>query len=275
MLKKLIVGGIVAGVLVAGLAWAGGPFRYARTWVASLWKNAEDSVPMDIKIKNAREEVTKLGPKIRDFMHVIAEQQVDIERLQENVADRKRELMTQQAAIQKLRDDLKRGDTTYVYAGRDYSASEVRQDLALRFERYLVLEDAVKRDEKILTAKKKALKANEQRLEGMLASKKKLEIQVEQLEARWKTLQAAESTSEVEFDDSELAETKKLIRKIDKELEVRSKLLASRGKISGNIPVDAKPSKIPVTDVTQKIDDYFGKRNGATVAAKKPAGAGL
>ena len=187
-----------------------------------------------------REEVAKLGPDIRKCMHVIAEQQVEVEDLQERIAKRQEQLKTDELAIRKMRNDLKSGETHYVYSGNSYKASEVRKDLALRFERFRTFEDAVKRDAQILEAKKKAVKANERRLEEMLASKKQLELKLEQLEARWKTVQAAEVASDLEFDDSHLSKTKSLLRKLDKELDVRVRVMASEGKMKGNIPVNVK-----------------------------------
>jgi len=266
MLKKLVIGGVVLGSLAALVAFGPRPFSYARTWVASWKQNAEDNVPLDLKIKHAREEVQRLGPDIRKCMHLVARQQVEIETLEQRIAERKNELTKQKAAMLKLRDDLKRDETSYVYAGHTYKASEVRRDLALRFDRYKTLEEAIQRDEQILAARRKTLKANERRVDEMLAAKKQLQVQLEQLEARWKTLQAAQTASEIEFDDSHLAKTKTLIRQIHKELDVRDKMLASEGKVSGLIPVNEKPVTIPVTDVTKQIDEYFS--DGKTSPAK-------
>ena len=274
MFKKLVITSMIVGTLGALVAFGGRPFSYARTWITDWKKNAEANVPLDLKIKHAREEVAKLGPDIRKCMHVIAEQQVEVEEMEERIVKRQDQLKTDELAIHKMRNDLKSGDTQYVYSGVSYKASEVRKDLALRFERFRTFEEAVKRDAKILEAKKKAVKANERRLEQMMAAKKQLEVQIEQLEARWKTVQAAEATSDLEFDDSHLSQTKSLIRKLNKEIDVRTKVMATEGKMNGQIPVDVKQDRIPVTDVTKSIDDYFSKRNGTPVVKKGKATTG-
>lgn len=274
MLKKLVIAGVLVACVGSLVAFGGRPFSYARTWVASWKKSAEDSIPLDLKIKNAREEVDKLGPEIRKCMRVVAEQQVDIEQMDARVARHQKELKEQELAILKLRNDLKSGEPSYVYAGQSYMASEVRKDLAVRFDRFRDAEESLNRERKILAAKKKSLRANERRLDEMMAAKKQLVVQIEQLEARWKTVQAAQEASEIEFDDSQLSRTKTLIAQINKELEVRTKLLAADGKMdTGNIPVNTKPAEIPLVDVTKSVDDYFAKRNGGkiTVAASKPS----
>lgn len=281
MFKKAIVGSVAVVMLVGLVAFGGRPFSYARTWVASWKQSAEENVPLDLKIKHAREEVTKLGPDIRKCMHTIAQQQVDVEHLQKQITNRQADVKKQEAAIHTLRNDLKRGDETYVYAGHAYKSSEVRRDLAVRFDRFRIAEESLKRDQTILEARKKSLVANEKRLEEMLEAKKQLEVQVEQLEARWKTLQAAQVSSDLEFDDSHLSRTKTLMRQLDKELDVLDRTLAADTKLSGTIPVDEKPSEIPLVDVTNQVDSYFAKRNGKSVVnnnatpAAKPAISGL
>lgn len=270
MIKKAIVAGAVLLVGIPILAANSGPGPKIResaktsvSWLASLFVTPEEEKPLDERIGNARTAVSELGPEIRKSMHLIAEQQVDVEHLQEQMAERRRELQTQEAAILKLRSDLKSGDESFVYAGQSYKPSEVRHDLAVRFDRYQTFAESLKRDEQILQSKIKALKANERRLDQMLASKKELEVEVEQLEARWKTLQAADAGNELEFDDGKLAETQKQIRKLNKELDVRDKLLTSSGKLSGLIPVDEKPREIPVDrdNITEKVDEFFGNRD--------------
>jgi peptidoglycan hydrolase CwlO-like protein len=276
MLKKLVIAGVLVTAVGSLVAFGGRPFSYARTWVASWKKNAEDRVPLDLKIQHARGEVEKLGPEIRKCMRVIAEQQVDVEQMDGRVARHQKELKEQELAILKLRTDLKSGDASYVYAGQSYMASEVRKDLAVRFDRFREAEESLNRERQILAAKRKSLRANERRLDEMMAAKKQLVVQIEQLEARWKTVQAAQESSEIEFDDSQLSRTKTLIAQIDKELKIRRNLLAADGKMdTGTIPVNTKPAEIPVVDVTKSVDEYFAKRNGSngriTVAATKPS----
>lgn len=280
MCKKLIISLIVLAVLIPPLAYGGGPFKHIRNAARYVWtgltswsKDVEDNVPLDLKIKHAREQVVQLGPDIRRCLQQIARQQVDIEELQQGIARRRLELERQKSALLKLRNDLKRGEEHYVYAGHTYSAAEVRRDLALRFDRYRTLEEALKRDEAILAARKKALQANERRVEEMLAARKQLEVQIEQLEARWKTLQAAQSATDLEFDDSQLAQTKMLIRKISRELDVRDKMLAANGNLSGVIPVDEKkPLHIPLADVTKQIDEHFAGANGRRASSARGGG---
>lgn len=275
MIKKLvIVSGLLFGV-GAVISYAGGPFKYARTWVATKIQTAEDNVPLSLKIQHARQEVENLGPEVRRCMHVIAEQQVDVERMQQRLNRNQEELAGQELAIHKLRNDLKTDNATFVYAGHAYSEGEIRSDLKLRFARYRTAEGSLKRDQQILSARKTALVTNEKRLEEMLNAKKQLEVQIEQLEARNQALVAAQESSELDFDDTQLSRTKMLIRKIEKELDVKTRVAKVDAKSMGLIPVNTKPAEIETEDITQEIDSFFNKnvaKNAQIVSAKKPAG---
>lgn len=255
MIKKALIGGAL--VLALGTFVFGRDlFSYARTWGSSMRDAVKSEVPLDFKIKVARESVENLVPDIRHCMHVIAEQQVDVENLREDITGREERLGEQKEAILALREDLSTGEGPFVYASRTYTAEEVKNDLARRFERYKEAKETLQRDRQILQARKKQLTANENKLENMLAAKKDLEVEIEHLQARLKSVQAAQAVSEVEIDDSQLARAKKLIRELNKELDVREKMLDAEGKFTGLIPVEAK-SKVRVRDITREIDTYF------------------
>lgn len=256
MIKKTLIG--TAILLAAGTFVFGRDlFSYAKTAGSSVRSAVKSEVPLDFQIQRAREMVEDLVPDVRRCMHVIAEQQVDIERLQESITGKERELGQQKDVILTLRDDLQNGNGQFVYASRTYTPDEVKRDLSRRFERFKAAEGTLKRDRQVLEAREKSLSANEEKLENMLAAKKDLEVEIEQLEARLKTIQAAQTVSTIEIDDSQLARAKTLIRELNKQLDVREKMLDAEGKFTGLIPVETE-SGIPVDDVTGEIDAYFG-----------------
>lgn len=254
MLKKSLIGAGIALTLGA-FVFGKDVFSYARTAGSSVRNAVKSEVPIEFEVQRAREMVENLVPDIRRCMHVIAEQQVDIEHLQREIARKDTELEQQKTAILALRQDLDSGDSTFVYASRTYTSDEVKRDLANRFGRYKVAKESLDRDSEILDARRQALAANEKRLDNMLASKQQLEVKVEQLEARLKTLQATQSVATIEFDDSQLVRAKKLIAELDKQLDVEQRLQDADGKFTELIPVDAEPP-VPA-DITGQIDSYF------------------
>lgn len=255
MLKKSLIGaGIVLGLAV--FVFGKDVLSYARTSARSVRNAVKSEVPLDFEVKRAREMVENLVPDIRDCMHLIAEQEVDVDHLGRRIARREKELANQKKVVLALRHDLE-NETEHVYAGRRYSTDDVRRDLASRFERFKTAERSLEQDQNILAAREKALKANRNKLDAMLASKQQLEVKVEQLEARLKTVEAAETAQTIQFDDTQLARAKTLIAELNKQLDVREKMLDAEGRFVDLIPVDEEPEN--VTDVARDIDAYFGE----------------
>src|SRR5262245_25551102 len=91
MLKKALIG---TGVLMVMGAFVFGRdvFSYARTWGASVRNAVKAEVPIEFEVQRAREMVEKIVPDIRECMHKIAEQQVDIEHRTREVAQRDEEM---------------------------------------------------------------------------------------------------------------------------------------------------------------------------------------
>ncbi len=254
MLKKALIG---SGVALALGAFVFGTdlFSYARTSASSVRHAVKSEVPLDFEIKRAREMVENLVPDIRNCMHLIAEQQVDLEHLKLQVARTEESLGQQKTVILALRNDLESGKDTFVYANHKYDSDDLRRDLASRFERFKSAEASLEKDRRILAARVKALAANEDKLDTMLAAKQELEVQIEQLQARLKTLQAAEAATAIEFDDSQLSKARTLIRELNKQLDVREKVLDAAGKFADLIPVEEEVQS--AEDITRDIDVYF------------------
>lgn len=254
MLKKVLIGTAVSiGTLV--FFFGTGVWSYMSTSAKMVRETVTSEIPIEFEVERAREMVENLVPDIRKCMHVTAEQQVDIENLQAEIDRKTGELGRQREEILVLRSDLQSGDSQFVYASRTYTAVDVKRDLSTRFERFKLAEDSLKRDQQILDARRKALEANQRKLDTMLVAKKDMEVEIENLEARVKAVQAAESISTLEIDDSNLTQAKALLRDLNKQMDVKEKILASEGSLTGSIPVDLK--KKTSANITTEIDEYF------------------
>jgi chromosome segregation ATPase len=266
MLKKLVLGSAVA-VAVGTFVFGRDVFSYLRTGFHSVREAVKSEVPIEFEIQRARTMVDQLVPDIRQCMHVIAEQQVDIEHLTANLAKKESEISKQREALLTLRADLGSGKAAFVYAGRTYQANDLKRDLATRFERFKAAEEILAADRKILAAREQTLQANREKLDGMLQAKKELEVKLEQLQARLQTVRAAETVSTLAIDDSNLSHARTLIAELNKQLDIKEKILDAEGKFSGLIPVKTTSTPAVPDDIGQQIDTYFH--------ADQPADAGL
>lgn len=254
MIKQAVYGVAALGAL-ATFVFGRDVWSYARTWGNSVRQSVKNEVPVEFEVTRARELVENIVPDIRNVMHVIAEQEVDVEQLVSELARKRMELAAQKDAIQTRTVELKSGQVSFVYASQTYSSEQVRNDLAKRFDRFKMAEETLKREQQVLDARQKALTANREKLDNLLAAKTDLELQLEQLEARLKAVQAAETVSTVSIDDSELTRAKKLIRELNKQIDVREKVMASDGKLTDLIPVEAKHTA--PKDLESQIEAYF------------------
>lgn len=254
MIKKMIVGTAIAAVL-GTFVFGRDVFSYVTTWGSSMREAVKSEVPLDFEMDRAREMVEDLVPDIRSCMTVIAEQQVDIDHLDNEIRRKEQALDEQKAMILTLRQDLSSGNSTFVYASRRYSTNDVKDDLERRFARFKMAQETLERDRQILAARRKSVLANQHKLDAMMKSKQELEVQIVQLDARLKTVQAAESVTALEIDDSQLARAKKLIAGLNRQLHVKEKLLDADGKFTNLIPVDLESQES--TDITSEIDSYF------------------
>src|SRR5438105_4673733 len=134
-LKKILIGSAIA-VVAGGFVFGRDAASYLRTGASSIRHAVKAEVPVEFEIARARNLVEELVPDIRRCMHVIAEQQVDVEHLQQSIARKDCEIGKQKDALMSLRTDLGTGKHVFVYASRSYTQDEVRRDLSVRFERF-------------------------------------------------------------------------------------------------------------------------------------------
>lgn len=254
MLKKALVGAVA--VLTLGLVVFGTDlWSYVRTFHRQVETTVKATVPLEFEIDRARQMIDDLLPDIRKNMHLVAEQEVELEQLEVAIAQQEQELAKQRAEMVVLRNRLKEGEGPYRFAGRSYTEEEVKRDLARRYERYKALEATLEAKRQLCEARRKQLEESRRKLDAMIAARRQLEVQVEQLEARLKTLQAAQAASDVQFDQSRLARAKALVAELKKRLDVAERVLASEGKLSGEIPVK---EEMNTEKILEKIDREFG-----------------
>ena len=252
MLRKSAV--VAAGaLLLAGLLYGR---SHVATAVGLAQQTFEDSVPVTFELKRAREEIRRLQPEIERNMHAIAEVEVEVAKLERQVLKAEERLASDRDDIMRLKEDLDSGSEQFVYAGRTYTATQVKLDLTRRFDQFKTQEATIVSKKKQLDAKQRMMLAARDKLEGMLAAKSQLEVDVENLDARLKMVEVAQTTSDFNFDDSKLSKTKELVDQVRTRIEVAEKLVNADLEYYDRIPLDDPGID---RDITEEVTDYFGK----------------
>lgn len=254
MIKKslLAAGGLF---LVSSLFFGRDAASYVATSAGWVKDSVKRSVPIEFEIERARREIQNLVPAIRQNMHVIAKEEIEVERLDEQIAQADQRLGRDKSDIVRLSSDLKTGDDHFYYASRKYTCDQVKLDLSNRFARYQTNEATLGSLREIHRARKHSLEMARQKLEQMLAQRHQLAAEVENLEARLKTLEVAKSTSQYCFDDSQLGRVKQLISDVKQRLEVDERLLSTEGYFQDEIPLEEARETENIVD---QVTEYFG-----------------
>jgi septal ring factor EnvC (AmiA/AmiB activator) len=266
MLKKGIVLG-AAALLLLGLLFGKEGFSHVKTSLGWVRQSVRESVPVDFEISRARQMIKDLDPEIHRNMHLIAKEEVEVKNLREQMGEAEKQLVKNKADINRLTQDLKGGDRHFVYCGKSYSAKQVENDLARRFEQYKVKEATLGKLTQVLAARERGLEAGREKLKAMQSAKSQLEVDVANLEARLEMVKVAQSTSEFNFDDSRLSRTKELVRDIGARIDVAEKLVNAETAYPGQIDLDEEKTN---GDITEQITAYFedARQAEATVVVK-------
>lgn len=268
MIRKALftVGGVA---LLTVLFFGRDAASYVSTSCGWVKDSVKASVPIEFHIERARRMVKNLVPDIRRNMHVIAQEEVEVERLDKEIAKTEARMDREKTAIMKLKGDLATVQPVYHYAGRSYSRQRVKIDLANRFERYKTHDATLASLRDIMESRRTSLDAARAKLENMLAEKQKLEVAVENLEAKYRVIQVAQTTSEFNIDDSRLGRVKDLIAEIRSQLSVAERLANSDVAFEAEIPLSEADSD----NIVDQVTEYFGADEPAASVADTQASA--
>ena len=84
MIKKVILVAMGA-FLVAVILFGRNAVGYLRTSVGWVRESAQNAVPVEFQIDHARNMVKDLTPEVRQNMHLIAKEEVELKRLEEQI----------------------------------------------------------------------------------------------------------------------------------------------------------------------------------------------
>ncbi len=259
MIRKVVVAGV--GAFLLGTVFFGRDVvSYIRTSAGYVKDAVHQSVPVEFQIQRARQMLKDLTPEVQKNMHVIAKEEVEVQKLESQLTVADARLGKERQQLTDLTHAVATGKQAFQFAGRKYSVDQVKQDLSSRFERYKTGEATLASLRQMHTARQRSLDAARQKLEGMLTAKRQLLVEIENLEARNQMVAAAQTTSNYNFDDSRLGRLKELISDLRTRLEVNERLVNAEVYFHEEIPVD-QPS---TDDIVERITKHFASAEPET-----------
>lgn len=249
------------GLIAAGITTVAGVFvfgddllSYARTSVHQVRQTAKDNVPIEFELARAKDLIDQVVPELRANVTLIAQEEVQIENLQQEIATSEKSLADQRTRLARLRDMMGTSQTRFVINGQPYSRTVVRDDLSRTFDR-------LKEAEVVLAGKKRLLETRQQNLNAAIAmlentrhKKMMLEDRVAGLEGQYHLVKAAGSEGQPNFDSTKIAQAEKLIGQIKNRLDVAERVLSHQAKFVERIPLD---EPIDEADLITQVDEFL------------------
>jgi len=257
---KYGVMGVVGLGLVGGIIFGKDMVSYVKSSAKGVRTVVKDSVPIEFELRRARDMVDEIIPEMHANIRLIAQEEVEVAALKGEIEKGRGALQDEESKIKTLRVALEQPRVEYTFAGRNYGRSEVKADLAARFERYKESELVLASKVKLLDNREKQLAAAMQMLEKTRSDKRLLEDRIEVLASQYRIVKATAAGSQFQVDNSKIAQTQKLISEIQKRLDVAERVLAHESKFVGAIPV-SEVETLPETDLVAQVDDYFKTRD--------------
>ncbi len=247
------------GVAVVGLAVVGGLLfgdemvSYAKSSLNLLHGRVKDAVPIEFELTRARDLLDEIIPEMQANIQRIAEEEVELAALKQDIAQSTEQQAQERARISKLRDTVDVVQTNYRLGGRQYTRQQVVDDLSHRFELLKEAEVVLAGKQRLLEQREQTLAAAEQMLDKTRSQKALLEDKIETLTSQYRLVQAASVGSSVQLDNSKLAQTEKLIGQIKKRLDVAERVLARESDFVQPIEV----SVVDEADLLAQVDEYL------------------
>jgi hypothetical protein len=267
-LIKLGLLGVAGVVLVGGFVFGREMYSYVASSASSVRHAVKDAVPVEFELRRARDLVDDIVPEMQANVRLIAQQEVEIERLRRDISDSRQNIDQERAKVVKLRDALGTQNTSFTFGRFSYTRDQLKEDLARRFDTLKEAEVVLAGKERLMSNREKSLSAAVQTLERTRQQKGLLESQIAALEGQNQLVKAAAVGSKFQIDNSKLAQTERLIAEIKKQLDVAERVLAHEARFVEPIQVDSVSEKDLLTQIDEHLDSSHANENGQVAKAE-------
>ncbi|MCA9140530.1 MAG: hypothetical protein KDB00_27350 [Planctomycetales bacterium] len=255
---KYVVAAFLA-VLVGGVLLLGpGFFSYVRTSARSVQDSVQDSVPIEFELRRARDLIESILPELQAQVRMIAQEEVEIAALEADVQESRKRLQGEQDQLSQLRDQMRTTTVSVSVGGRDWTRTQLTEQLSRRFDRYKTGQLALSSKERLLEKRNESLAVALTTLDSMRQRKAEMEQKVESLAAQSRIIEASKFQSGVRIEGSDLSEADQLLKQIETRLAVAERVLDHEQDV---FAIELPDAKINEQQVLSEYDDYFDNQN--------------
>jgi hypothetical protein len=264
--RRILVG-IAGSALAVGLLFGTNALSYIRTAGKEVRTAANDAIPAEFKLETARNMLSdEVEPQLREMKHIVAEGQVDVERLTAKLEDRANQVADLRKVLDERYSQYESGEASVKIGNVSYTRDQVKRDMLDRHNEVTMLESTLESEEEVLAAKKVALAENEKKIGELLRAREELGLKIQELEARVSAVEAQATIAQSEFDESALKNVRALLDSVEKKVDVKERELSMslKSDTTHRIPSSKEVSSTSVDTVAE----YLGRpRANSGIAA--------
>ncbi len=266
MKKKYLLVGIIGALGLVFLSTKTNFASYARTFVAHVEKQADNSIPTKFEIERIRNEIASLDGDISQMIRPIAEYKAEIQRTRQDVTANQKTVEEKKAKLLAHFDKIDGNPKFVSINGRDVPLEKFKAELHRQTEIVKTQELNLKTLRQVLEAKEKSLKATQEQLAKVVSKKREYEARLADLEALDQSLQVARIASDIKIDSGRATQIEDALRRLEDKLNAdRTELDMRRGDV-GNLNLFEQES--PPLDL-QAIRNYLEGQDNGKVANNK------
>ena len=260
-LKKVLLG-ISCVLALGGFIFGTDLFSYVSTACGKVRNAAKSSVPIEFEIQRARDAVTKLTPEIQENMRTIAQEDVDLNRLNETIAKlaaSMKEMKSDMLTLQKALDgDKTKTSFTFAIPDHPYTRSEVEMDLLNRLGKYKSYDTELQTNIQMKAVREKSLQASKDKLQEYLSKQQQLGCRIAELEAKQKMIDVVKASSKYNFDQTALGQANELVDSLSRRIDIEEKVCGSNsGDLTNGVILSNQATK--AKGVSQAVAEYLSK----------------
>lgn len=241
------------GLLAGGVAFGPELASYATSSVRQVRTEVKNSVPVEFELQRAKDLLDDILPEMHANVRRIAEEEVSLAQLKEDVAKHRDAIDTEKVQLTKLRDMVTTQQVSYAVNGRNVRHDEVRNELSRRLDRIKEASVVLAGKERLLVSREQVLAAAIDRLEKTRSQKVVLQDRIASLEAQHELVKSASVGTAVAIDNTKLAQTEKLIADIKNRLDVSERVLARQAAFVDPFTVEVVNER----DLVAEVDAYL------------------
>jgi chromosome segregation ATPase len=264
MAKKIVVG-VVAAVLVGVFLFGTRFFGYLGTGVDKVREAAQNSVPFEMKLAEAKKSVAKLDSTIENHMKTMADIKTDRDTLDRTIAKTEKAIVGFEQEMAYLAGVLNENDSDTVFVNttkgkEEKSVAEVTSKLKATKANYDRAQKNLVSDTKSREQKQKLYDEHVKQLNQLDTLKKDLANRIKELETQQAVLKTRKATEAAQYDESDVKEAQSIIDELEKSLNRENNLLDIKQN-NGSFDVELNAPSEDEGDILEEVNKALEGKN--------------